>query len=178
LIAGGIDNGPAHAGPSASFIVLSRGASMLSLQRPSVIRATSVLALVFLLGVLGCSGGPKTYTVQGKVELKGYEVKYLAGCYVEAALASDNTVRSSGEIQPDGSFKLQTLRDGVILRGAVEGNYQARILLSDDDPKAKYIQSVVIDPKFRDFAKSGLTFQVPTTGEVTLAVSPPQARRR
>src|SRR4051812_2514305 len=95
----------------------------------------SFVALVGLASwfVVGCGpSGPKTYTVQGKVNLAGGEVQKLAGNHVEAALASDPTVRVSGEIRDDGSFSLETLRSGAVLKGAPEGRYQVRVVLADE----------------------------------------------
>jgi len=90
------------------------------------------MAVMVLFGAVGCgSAGPTTYRVNGKVELVGGEVKHLAGHHIEAVLTGEPTVRASGEIQQDGSFTLETLHAGVILKGAREGNYQVRIILSD-----------------------------------------------
>jgi hypothetical protein len=95
----------------------------------------AVVAVVGLAAALGCGPrGPKTYPVRGKVELAAGDVTQLAGNQVEAALEGDPTVRASGVIQPDGSFALETLDTGVTRKGAREGNYQARIVLADDDP--------------------------------------------
>ncbi len=141
---------------------------MRASQRNIMVHAV-VLAGVALFGVSGC-GGLKTYPVRGKVELVGGEVKQLAGNHVEAALQSDPTVRASGVIQPDGRFTLETLDAGVIRKGAPEGSYQVRIILSDED-KGSWQQAVqAIDPRFLEFQTSDLSFQVPT-GEVTLKVS-------
>src|SRR5438034_8880223 len=69
--------------------------------------AAQAVFIITLMSNLGCgAGGPRTYPVQGKVELAGADVKLLAGSHVEFALAADPRVRASGEIQEDGSFKL------------------------------------------------------------------------
>jgi hypothetical protein len=83
----------------------------------------AVVAVVGTLGVLGCGpGGPRTYPVRGRVAAAAGDVTPLAGNYVEAALATDVTVRASGVIQPDGSFTLETLHAGALLRGAPGGD--------------------------------------------------------
>src|SRR5581483_11179116 len=100
----------------------------------------------------GCGRtGPKTYAVRGKVQLASGEVGQLAGSHVEAALVSDPIVRASGEIQPDGSFTLQTLHAGVILPGAPEGKYQARIILSDEGDSGRRRQRPPVGPRYRQF---------------------------
>ena len=84
--------------------------------------AAQAVFIITLMSNLGCgAGGPRTYPVQGKVELAGADVKLLAGSHVEFALAADPRVRASGEIQEDGSFKLQSNHAGGILDGTREG---------------------------------------------------------
>src|SRR5262245_52307772 len=122
-----------------------------------ITRAAAVLLLVALASA-GCGpGGPKTHPVTGKVELAGGDLSHLAGSHVEAALTGDPTVRASGEIQPDGTFTLETLHRGTVLKGAVEGSYQARIVPSDDDRRAR----TAVALRFQQFASSGLSFEVP-----------------
>ena len=91
--------------------------------------------------------------------------------YLEAALVSDPKVRASGEIQPDGRFKLDTLHAGAILSGAREGSYEVRIILTDDHREHPR-QAAVVAPRFLDFKTSGLLIDVPTRGDITVAVSP------
>lgn len=137
-------------------------------------RTRAVVAVLALFVVAGCgSDGPKMHPVRGRVELAGGNVADLAGAGVEAALDSDPTVRASGVIAEDGSFRLETLHAGVIRRGAQEGNYKARIVPGDDEDKqARKRVRQALPEKYRQFQTSGLTFQVPTDGEVVLKVSP------
>jgi hypothetical protein len=134
---------------------------------------TGIVLMVLLLNVLGCGrSGPRMHSINGKVELTGADVKLLAGSFVESALISDANVRSSGVIQPDGSFKLGTLRAGSVVNGAGEGKYQVRIVLAADDNQA-YRQAVsAIAPRFLDFKTSGLVIDVPSTANVTIELSP------
>src|SRR5438045_3743874 len=61
-----------------------------------------------LVAVFGCGrGAPKTYPVKGFVQHADGKIEDLAGSHVEAASTSDPTVRASGVIQKDGSFKLE-----------------------------------------------------------------------
>lgn len=135
--------------------------------------SVTMIAVVAVLGAVGCGQtGPKTYPVNGKVELASGDVSQLAGNNIEAALASDPSVRASGVIQPDGSFALETLQAGVIQKGAQEGSYQVRIILDEDgDREAKRRRRSALPLRYLQFKTSELSIQVPTHGEVTLKVS-------
>jgi hypothetical protein len=126
-------------------------------------------AALALLAVAGCGqSGPKTHAVVGSVSLAGGDSTQLAGHYVEAALRTDPTVRTSGVIGPDGRFKLETLSDGKIRKGAPEGTYAVRLVLSDDDGTKR----PKVAPKFLRFETSGLSLQVPARDDVKLEVGP------
>jgi hypothetical protein len=146
---------------------------MLSRWRHRGIRAAVVLVGVSLMGFLGCDlSAPQTYPVMGKVEFVGRDMRQLAGGHVEAALVGDLSIQASGEIQEDGSFTLEMIYDGKALSGARPGEYQARIVLSDEDRGSRRRRGRVVAPRFAQFKTSGLSFQVPTSGPVTLKVSP------
>jgi hypothetical protein len=143
---------------------------MLLRSRRLGIGAAFGLAVVTL--VLGCDlSAPPTYAVRGKVQLAGGDVKQLAGAHVEAVLASDLRVLASGEIQEDGSFALGTIFAGQVLDGAQEGEYQVRIVLSDEDRGSRRRKGRVLAPRFAQFKSSGLFFDVPPNGDVTLKLS-------
>ena len=82
-------------------------------------------------------------------------------------------VRASGEIKPDGSFTLETLQNGGIVKGARSGTFRARVILPDDDPKAKKAAAQAVNKKFLSFDSSGLSFKSPPDGTVTLRLSRP-----
>ncbi len=129
-------------------------------------------AIVLTLVLVGCGrGGPKTHPVRGYLLLSGGDIAHLAGSHIEAALTTEPTVRASGIIQEDGSFKLETLHAGATVAGAREGKYEVRIVLPDDDRETRRRASQAIAPRFLQFKTSGLTLDVPTTGDVTLAVT-------
>lgn len=135
--------------------------------------AIPLRASILLLAVLGCGQyGPKTHAIRGTVELAGAEVKLLAGSHIEAKLTTDPNVRASGEIQEDGSFHLETIHAGTILNGAPEGVYQVRLILGDDDRKARRQAARAVAPRFLAFQTSGLTLEVPTSGEITFNITP------
>lgn len=123
-----------------------------------------------LLGLAGCgANGPRTHPVEGSIRLAGGNVADLGGSYLEAALEGDDTVRASGQIQEDGRFILETLHGGKVRKGTQEGTYKVRIVLNDDDPKARRRAAQAIAPRYLKFDTSGLTIQVPSE-EVNLEV--------
>ena len=130
------------------------------------------LSTTFALCVIaGCgASGVKTHPVAGKIAIQGAEVKPLAGHTVEIALDTNPELRASGQIRDDGSFELETLHSGTILKGAVAGTYKARIVLSDDDAMERLLAAKSIPARYLQFEKSGLSLQVPATDGVTLNV--------
>jgi hypothetical protein len=132
-----------------------------------------MLALAASGLLFGCGpGGPKTFPVTGQVELVGGEIKLLVGSHVEAALESDATIRASGQIQEDGSFRLQSLHQGATKAGAREGKYKVRLILADDDQANLKQARKAVPPRYLNFATSGLSVTVPPTGEVALTIAP------
>ena len=100
------------------------------------------------------------------------ELMRLAGGHVELMLDTDPTVRSDGLIEPDGSFTLQTLHQGQVLRGAPAGSYKARIILPEpEDGGGRKGRPAPVHSRYLDFKTSGLSVTVPTSGSVTLTVS-------
>jgi hypothetical protein len=133
---------------------------------------SATVGVLTLLGLTGCGGEElKTYPVSGKVVLADGDVQQLAGSYVEFMLESDPLMRASGTIGPDGRFEVETLYKGKVLKGAAEGKYQARIILSDDDGGTPKRRSQLVHNRFLDFKTSGLSLTVPTSGEATFNVS-------
>jgi hypothetical protein len=129
------------------------------------------ILLIALATVSACGpAGPRTHPVSGRVVAA--DVRALAGGHVEVALLSDPSVRASGQIQPDGTFRLQTNHAGAVLSGALEGRYQVRILPPDDDPKTERRARAALAARFLRFETSKLTLSVPTADSVTLEVSP------
>jgi|GEM_PF-1290687 len=131
------------------------------------------LGLAALLSA-GCgSTGPATHAVTGTVRIDGGDAAVLAGGSVEGALEGDKSVRASGEIKPDGSFRLETLQNGAIVGGAREGTFQVRIILPDDDATARKAASKAVAGKYLSFETSGLSFKSPTQAPVTLNLAKP-----
>jgi len=106
------------------------------------------------------------------LELPQGDVSALAGHNIEVALESDPLVRAAGQIQENGVFTLETLAGGEIRKGAIEGNYKARLVVVDDDAESKRRALAAIDPRYLQFEVSGLSFHVPAKDVVKLQVSP------
>jgi len=87
-------------------------------------------------------------------------------------LENNSLTRAAGTVQPDGSFALETLYEGVIYQGAQEGSYIARLVPGDDgDKEARRLRNKAIPQRYRQLGTSGLSFQVPASGEVVLRLT-------
>ncbi|XZE46891.1 hypothetical protein SH467x_002188 [Pirellulaceae bacterium SH467] len=75
-----------------------------------------------------------------------------------------------GEIKSDGTFRIESLRDGAIVQGTSAGEYEARIVVSDDDSQHKAAAHKAIPKKYLQFASSGLKVAAPNT-QVTITIS-------
>lgn len=133
----------------------------------------SLLSLATLVAVTaGCgSEGPVTHQVQGTVQLATGSPAALAGSTVETVLVDQPHVRAFGTINDEGRFELETLHGGKIKAGAVAGKYNARIILADDDAEQRRLAAQAVNPRFLQFETSGLSFDVPSQGEVVLPLS-------
>lgn len=131
-----------------------------------------LLPFLMLGAVLGCgANSPKTHSVAGKIELQRGDVSLLAGSTLEVSLASDPTIRGFGTIQPDGSFRLQSLQAGELRTGVQEGHYIARIIPNDEDSESRKRAMKAVSPKYLQFNRSGLTVDVPAENDITLTLS-------
>lgn len=128
--------------------------------------------LLVILLVPACGpGGSPLFFVRGKVVITGGDVKTLAGGNVEASLESDANFRASGEIQADGTFQLESYREGKLVKGTIEGRYRVRVLPPSDDPATERRARGVLAARYQKFETSGLTFVVPTGGDVVLELN-------
>lgn len=83
-----------------------------------------ILLTAAALTLPGCAGGIKTYPVSGKVTFNGKEVPNGTISFIPK---SGET--ATGEIRPDGSYRLTTRRSGD---GAVPGTYTVVIVAMQD----------------------------------------------
>lgn len=134
----------------------------------------TILVGALLFAAIGCGdSGPKTYPVNGSITLPGGNVAPLAGHNIEASLDGEPTVRASGVIEPDGRFHLETIQGGAVVKGAREGSYRVRLILSDDDDASRKLAKKAIPARYFQFDTSGLTVQVPANDDVKLEIKTP-----
>ena len=142
---------------------------------PLAVTAYAALALL----AAGCGGTPPSPTlpkiegtaVRGRVAYKGKgNVARLANGKVRLHSDADPTLVVVGTIEEDGSFALGASAPGKSPGGVPAGRYKARVEPPQDDegnPRP------LVQRKYMDFNKSGLTVTVPPPGEVVLEVERP-----
>ncbi len=136
----------------------------------SVVKITSLAGLML---AVGCgTSGPELFTVQGKVELSGGDLNQFAGSTIEIARVGDDLIRGFGQVEPDGTFRLQSLIGGELREGVLEGQYRARIIPNDEDGTARQAATKQFDKQFLNYQSSGLELSVPAAGELQLSLKP------
>jgi hypothetical protein len=81
-----------------------------------------------VLPACGCNssvGLPKTYPAAGSVVYK--DGTPMKGGSVQFTSNADPLLRVVGEIQPDGTFRLETIKDKARATGAPEGEYRVSV---------------------------------------------------
>lgn len=124
--------------------------------------ALGLLAIALLLAP-GCSAkGPKTVVVKGKVTYQGKAVPRGMITFQPAELSQTaGSHPASGEIQPDGRFKMSTFKQGD---GVLPGKYQVTIRALESEPQAEDLRAKpvwLIPPKYGDVSRTPLTVNVP-----------------
>lgn len=123
-----------------------------------------------LLLAAGCAaGGPQTHAVDGRLTWQAGDSSALAGNHIEAVQVQDPDVRASGFIGADGRFALETLEKGKLLKGALQGNYQVRLVLVDEGDGAP--RKLKIPKRYLDTKTSGWSLQVPAREAVNLVIA-------
>lgn len=117
-----------------------------------------IAMLLVVIAGTGCGGGSRTYPVEGKVVFKEDNAPFPGGMVVFEPSAEDALkVSSTGEIKPDGTFRLTTYKDGD---GAVEGPQRVLVVPPPTSGSRSNPQPLLLDRRFSDFATSGLEFTV------------------
>lgn len=128
-----------------------------------------LIIFVWFLLVSGCTDlGPRLYPVSGKVQISGQDIGVLEGSAIEIMSNTDNNIRAAGTINADGSFILETLQMGRMQKGAREGDFKARIVISDDDKAKLRLANKAVQKKYLDFESSGWKVKVPVSSDVLL----------
>ena len=125
---------------------------------------------LFALVSLGCSSkgpeGPPTVNAPGRVVIaRGPTTEELFNrdSAIEFQSIDQPGVRAYGEIQPDGTFRLTTSKDGVRKNGVVEGQHRVRLMLDEQAVEQ-------LAPGFAKFETSGLVAHVSGEQEIVLQV--------
>ncbi|MCI0639261.1 MAG: hypothetical protein L0Y70_09305 [Gemmataceae bacterium] len=133
-------------------------------------RLFCVGVVVFAAAVFtsGCGGSSVTvYPFKGKVVYKGKGiVRQLAGTLIRLQSTSDAKLTPMGTIEDDGSFTIGTIIDQKDLPGVPAGQYKARLEPLDDDDGNPRLN--LFHRKYLEFEKSGLSYTVPVSGEITI----------
>lgn len=123
---------------------------------------------VSLLATMGC-GQSSLSPIEGKVILDANAPFSFAGDTLEIRSQTDPASIAYAEIQADGTFRVESLKQGKIVQGAEPGRYQARIVISTDDPKHKDYALKAIPKKYLKFETSELLVEAPSVGnELTI----------
>lgn len=142
----------------------------MSVKSLTTVGRRSLVSVIFLT----CGCGTRTYPVQGRVVWSdGSPAAELAqGQVVFESAALKTSAR--GDIRPDGGFLLSTFQadDGVL-----PGEYKVLVLEHRPAPEGKPVAPAVMNPKFSDFATSGLTATV-TNGPNPVTVTVERAAKK
>jgi hypothetical protein len=120
-------------------------------------RISSLLGLLLLIGLAGCTGGVKTTTVSGKVTVDGQpvtegNVSFLpVGKETKAGLCV-------GQIDSGGNYKIFT--DGK--EGAPEGKYKVTVTRSMMPSSGTTKPSTPFNSKYSNVNTTPLTIDVPS----------------
>ena len=133
---------------------------------------TSALAIL-VLTTIGC-GGSSLAPIQGSIELGsdiGGGVHFqFNGDTLEIRSKEDPREIAFASISPDGTFSIESLKGGQILRGANPGDYEARIIIADDDSAHRSAGLKAIPKKYLRFETSGLNLSAPSN-DVKLTIT-------
>lgn len=125
-----------------------------------------ILTLGFLSSAVGCNRGPRIVSAEGMVQFEdGSPV--VVGTIETKSLIYDG-VQATGKIQRDGSFKLTTFVDGD---GAAVGEHQCVIVqfvMAEGLTGHKSSTQGVVNPKYANYASSGLKITIPDEGTKNL----------
>jgi hypothetical protein len=119
-------------------------------------------------------GGPALYPVRGKVVYEDGS-PMPEGFVVAEMKDGDTVVMMRGEIHPDGTFQLGSLRPGD---GARPGKYRVLVTGRARAPAEEHLPPV-IDTKFQSFETSGLEVEVrKAPNDFTFKVTKPKVPPR
>ncbi len=127
-----------------------------------------LLSSAFTFANVGCSQNNLS-PLEGKVVLSDIDFQF-AGDTLEIRSQTNPREVAYGEIRPDGSFVIESLKEGLIVKGAASGDYEARVIVADDDFEHKAKGKKAIPKKYTSFETSGLKLSAPSR-DATLTLS-------
>lgn len=133
--------------------------------REVLIQTAGPLFVTGLLGwAAGCSSEEPTYGVRGQIVYADNGQPVPGGVTIVLESTKPPHARASGDIDSEGRFELSTRREGD---GAIEGEQRVRFTapVSHAQPDPNVTVARVMDPKYADFASSGLTVNVSPTDD-------------
>ncbi len=125
----------------------------------------SISALVVLALTTGCDALPQE-EASGRIELSPSLAFQFAGDTLELRAIDDRSKMAFGQVDSDGSFKVESLMNGRVVPGAMPGRYQARVVIADDDYSHKDKAKKVIPKKYLSFDSTPLVVEVPSTNNL------------
>lgn len=124
--------------------------------------------LTTLVLLAGCSAGPKLYPVSGRITFPDGNPLPEGSVELQARDADGRRWHPRAAVNKDGYFSLATVIGGREQTGAPAGTYDVIVVSVTGRGTSR------IDPRFMDFATSGLTVTVnPGKNECPLEVTRP-----
>lgn len=138
-------------------------------------RSSCHRALFAALALLcGCSAGPKMHPVNGRITFPDGTPLPEGSIELQAKDAGARQWHPRAAVNKDGSFSVTTVIGDRERKGAPQGTYDVIVVSVTGRGQSR------IDPRFMDFATSGLTVTVqPGNNECPFEVTkPPRLARR
>jgi len=135
------------------------------------------LLTLLLVSLSGCGPAhPPTYSVVGKVVFENGDACRLGTIEFRSL---EHMVSARGKIEDDGSFRLSTWEPND---GAVPGKHQViiqQLIITEDLSFAKHGHGPRVNPRYGDYATSGIEVQVEPieVNEVVVTLKMFQAKR-
>ncbi len=132
-------------------------------------KSSIAFGLWAMAATCGCgTNGPELHSVSGIVIGATDKISAIAGSSVEISLKDRPTVRGFGQIEPDGAFEIQSLHLGELRGGALEGEYNLRLLPNDEDEESRKRALSAFSKKYLQFETSGLQVIVPASDPIEI----------
>lgn len=122
----------------------------------------AVTLITTLIALVGCSGRPRTYPVQGKVQFDNGRPVVVGVVELQSI---EGKINARGDIARDGTFTLTTFEPGD---GAVAGKHKCvvmQMVMVENMEGFKHSTIGVVDPRYATYRGSGLEVEVAKSDE-------------